>query len=446
MKKFGGLVLFIFGILLICQVSAADESNWGNIDWMQFKGTQLNVLATSMPVSEVYKSKIAEFEELTGIKVNFELLNDVDRKKKQLVDYASGMGEYDVANVGFSNREEFAQPGYMESLQPYLDNPKLTDKDWYKIDDYPKDVLAGGISGDKLVMIPFTAEYFLLWYRKDIFSLLNLTPPKTPTELKDIAAKLEAARKDGKIEEFAFIERTMSGASEGGWNLFCTAHRLGFDFVDFKDMVSYTNTPMGIEIMSFYTNLCKQYGPPGSANWTWTDIGAAAAQGKLAMVVGGNASYAYLEDKNTSKVAGKMGYVPPPMENGKDPLWIWGWAINAKSKNKEAAWLLVQWLTSPNLITEMAPLYGCPARKSVYLLPEYIEAMPSQEFIDSQLWMMENGIDPDTQFLLTPMYGEVADLVSKEMNAVVAGIKTVEQACQDAEAALVKIGFKTSVQ
>ena len=143
MKKFGGLVLFIFGILLICQIAAADESNWGNIDWVQFKGTQLNVLATSMPVSEVYKSKIAEFEELTGIKVNFELLNDVDRKKKQLVDYASGMGEYDVANVGFSNREEFAQPGYMESLQPYLDNPKLTDKDWYNIDDYPKDVLAG---------------------------------------------------------------------------------------------------------------------------------------------------------------------------------------------------------------------------------------------------------------------------------------------------------------
>jgi len=445
-KKLGILVFLITGVLLISQVVLAAESNWGNIDWMQFKGTQLNVLATSMPVAEVYKSKIAEFEQLTGIKVNFELLNDVDRKKKQLVDYASGMGEYDVANVGFSNREEFAQPGYMEPLQTYLDNPQLTDQEWYNIDDYPKDVLAAGISGDKLVMIPFTAEYFLLWYVKDVFDQLGLTPPKTPSELKSVAAQIDQARKDGKIEQYAFIERTMSGASEGGWNLFCTAHRMGFDFVDFKEMISYANTPKGIEIMSYYTDLCIQYGPPGSASWTWTDIGAAFTQGKLAMAVGGNASYAYLEDKTNSKVAGKVGYAPPPMENGKDPLWIWGWAINTKSKNKEAAWLLVQWLTSPNLIAEMAPLYGCPARKSVYSLPEYIEAMPSQQFIDSQLWMMENGIDPYTQFVLTPMYGEVADLVSKEMNAVVAGIKTSEQACQDADAALVKIGFKSAAQ
>lgn len=444
MKKLSTIVLLIIGLLLVSQVVSAAEANWGSIDWMQFKGTQLNVLATSMPVAEVYKSKIAEFEKLTGIKVNFELLNDVDRRKKQLVDYASGMGEYDVGNVGFSNREEFAQPGYLEPLQPYLDDSKLTDKTWYNLDDYPKDVLAAGTSGDKLVMIPFTAEYFLLWYNKDIFTQLGLTPPKTSADLKDVAAKLDQARKDGKIEQYAFIDRTMSGASEGGWNLFCTAHRMGFDFVDFKNMVSNANTPKGIEIMRYYTDLCKQYGPPGSANWTWTDIGAAFTQGKLAMAVGGNASYAYLEDKTNSKVAGKVGYVPPPMENGKDPLWIWGWAINAKSKNKEASWLLVQWLTSPNLIAEMAPLYGCPARKSVYSLPEYIKAMPSQEFINSQLWMMENGIDPYTQFVLTPKYGEVADLVSKEMNAVMAGIKTTEQACQDADAALVKIGFKSS--
>jgi len=70
-KKLGILVFLITGVLLISQVVLAAESNWGNIDWMQFKGTQLNVLATSMPVAEVYKSKIAEFEQLTGIKVNF---------------------------------------------------------------------------------------------------------------------------------------------------------------------------------------------------------------------------------------------------------------------------------------------------------------------------------------------------------------------------------------
>ncbi|MCX6089316.1 MAG: sugar ABC transporter substrate-binding protein [Candidatus Atribacteria bacterium] len=443
MKKVSVIVILLLSVVLLSQLVLAAEQKWGNIDWQQFKGIQLNVLATAMPVAEVYKGKIAVFEALTGIKVNFELLNDVDRRKKQLVDFASGMGEYDVSNVGFSNREEFVQPGYLEPLDVYLNNPKLTDSAWYNLADYPKDVLAAGTSNGKIIMIPFTAEYFLLWYNKDVFTKLGLKPPKTPAELKEVAGKLDQARKDGKIEQFAFVDRNMAGASEGGWNLFCTAHRMGFDFVDFKTVTSNANTPKGIEAMKFYTDMAK-FGPPGSGNWTWGDIGSAFSQGKLSMAVAGNASYAYLEDVSKSKVAGKVGYATPPMEGGKDPLWIWGWAISASSKNKEASWLLVQWLTSPNLIAEMAPLYGCPARKSVYALEDYKKAMPSQEFIDSQLWMLDNGIDPYTQFVLTPKYGEVSDLVSKEMNAVVAGIKTPEQACADADAALVKIGFKSS--
>ena len=34
------------------------------------------------------------------------------------------------------------------------------------------------------------------------------------------------------------------------------------DFVDFKDMISYTNTPKGIEIMSFYTDYVNNMDHP----------------------------------------------------------------------------------------------------------------------------------------------------------------------------------------
>ena len=236
MKKifvFWAIVVSI-SLLLPCFPGTARAEDWGNIDWQQFKGTELNVLATAMPVSEVYKKRIEKFEALTGIKVNFELLNDVDRRKKQIVDFSSGMGEYDVGNIGHSNREEFAQPGYLEPLQQYLDDPKLTDKAWYNFGDYPKDVIASGYSGDTLVFIPYTAEYFLLWYRKDIFSDLGLSAPTSFEELRATTAKLNEAREAGKIKEYAWIERQMPGASEAGWNLFCTANRFdGFDLINF---------------------------------------------------------------------------------------------------------------------------------------------------------------------------------------------------------------------
>ena len=126
---------------------------------------------------------------------------------------------------------------------------------------------------------------------------------------------------------------------------------------------------------------------------------------------------------------------------GKDPLWIWGWGINAGSKAKKAAWLFVQWATSPNLVKEMGPDYGCPARKSAYYDPVYLKAMPSQEFVNSQLWMMEFGVNSSPS-VIHAGYSEPADIISKEMSSVVAGIKDVEQAAEDAEKALVRIGYK----
>ena len=427
--------------------SAAPQGAWGNIDWQQFKGTTLNVLMTAMPVADIYKAAIADFEAMTGIKVKFTAMNDGDRLKAQLVDFSGGTGQYDVSNVGLSNREQFVAGNYLEPLQPYLDDATLTDAAWYNIGDYAPDILAAGYSGadptaGTLVYIPFTGEYFLLWYRQDIFQQLGLTPPKTIDELKTVAQKLDDARKAGTITEYAWMDRAQAGASEAGWNMFCGASREGFQMVDFVNKKNSLDTPQGVEFMTFYTDMIKKYGPPGSGNWTWPDISKAFSQGQLAMTVAGNASYATLEDAATSKVAGKVGYAPPPFANGgKDPLWEWGWSINAGSKNKKAAWLFLQWATSVPLMQQISPKFGVPARSSIYADPTYLAAMPNQEFVDSQAWMLKNGTDPRAPHVMSPDYGKVADLISKEMNAVLAGQQTPEQATKAASEALSKAGY-----
>ena len=209
-------------------------------------------------------------------------------------------------------------------------------------------------------------------------------------------------------------------------------------------MTSFVNTPKGHEVLDYYTSMVKEFAPPGSGNWTWGEIAVAFKTGQVAMTTGGNASYAYLEDPKESKVAGRVGYGPPPMgENGKDPLWVWGWGMNKDSKNKGAAWLFIEWATSPTLMKEIAPEYGCPARQSSYSDPDYVKAMPSQEFIDAQLYMMTQGVNPYPQ-LIHAKYGEGADIVSKEMSNIIAGIKDVKQAAEDADKALMKLGYKAA--
>lgn len=425
--------------------SGAQAEDWGNIDWQQFKGTRLRAINIPMVVSDYgyIPERLGDFEKLTGMKVDIELVPTDALREKLLVDFAAGMGEYDVPSVGFASREEYSIAGYLEPIEKYLNDPKLTDLEWYNLDDYTKPVFSSGInSKGQLVFIPYTAEYFLLWYRKDIFEKLGLGVPLDIVELRKTAEKLDRVRKEGRITAYAYIDRVMPGPGEAGWSIFCHANRYNVELVDFENMISYLTTPLAIEYLDYYTSMSKKYGPPGSANWGWGDIGIAYKQGMLAMATAGNASYRYIEDKATSKVAGKIGYAPPPMNpGGKDPLWIWGWGISAASKAKKAAWLFVQWATSPNLIEEMGPDYGCPARKSAYYDPVYLKAMPSQEFINSQLWMMEFGVNPKPS-VIHAGYSEPSDIISKEMSSVVAGIKDVEQAAEDAEKALVKIGYK----
>jgi len=417
--------------------------DWGNIDWQQFKGAEINAIGLAMPVSESYKSRLDQFKALTGITVNLEQLNDADRRKKEIVDFTSGMGEYDVHQIGYSQREEFAKPGYLEHLDKYLNDPTLTDKEWYDFDDYPKDNIASGYSDGKLVFIPFTSEFFLLWYRKDIFEEYNIAVPKTMNELWDTAEKLTELRNAGKIKEYAWAERGMPGAGEAGWNLFCTGYRFDFQFIDYENMTTYVNTPRGKEVLTYYTSMIKNFAPPGSQNWQWPEIAQSFKTEQVCMTTGGNASSPYLEDPKESKVVGRVGYAPPPMvPGGKDPLWVWGWAINKDSKNKGAAWLFVQWATSKNIMKEIAPEYAVPARASSYQDPDYVNAMPSQEFIDAQSYMNTEGIEP-AHGLIHAKYAEGADIVSKEMSNILAGIKSVDQAAADAEKALMNIGYKS---
>ena len=66
--------------------------------------------------------------------------------------------------------------------------------------------------------------------------------------------------------------------------------------------------------------------------------------------------------------------------------------------------------------------------------------MPSQEFIDAQKFMMTKGINPHPQ-LINEHYAEGAEIVSKEMSNILAGIKDVNQAAADADKQLMALGY-----
>ena len=88
------------------------------------------------------------------------------------------------------------------------------------------------------------------------------------------------------------------------------------------------------------------------------------------------------EDPKKSKVAGKVGYALIPAGPGGKTysgLWTWALGISKATKNKEAAWLFVQWATAQRTLLNATIDYRNynPSRVSITNDPRVQEIMGS---------------------------------------------------------------------
>ncbi len=85
-----GCVMGLFAFALAGVSNAAeDELAWfkkANIDWQQFKGTDLTIAMNEHPFTESLLPLIPQFEQLTGMKVKYLILPEEEYFKKIEVD------------------------------------------------------------------------------------------------------------------------------------------------------------------------------------------------------------------------------------------------------------------------------------------------------------------------------------------------------------------------
>ena len=151
------------------------------------------------------------FEEETGIKVQMQVLQSGQIRKKQDIMLAGKDPQLDIVMLQMDNRGgKLTAAGHLEDLQPYLDEPSLTPAGY----DYPGDWLGGClntaevITGQPLNNIVWSAQAQALHIRKDLFEKHNVKVPTTMAELEDAAKKLTIDEDgDGKPEIYGFLSR-----------------------------------------------------------------------------------------------------------------------------------------------------------------------------------------------------------------------------------------------
>lgn len=381
-----GLLYLFMGVVLSVIASAAPGPEQANINWQQFAGTTVRALFVAHPWQKGIEPQIKAFEKLTGIKMDVTTVSEDLFWDKVTPGLSAAKPPFDVLFVpsGYDVYTYFKN-GWIEPLDSYLGDPKLTDKSWYEASDFaPVFFSEFRMPDGKLYGIPISSEVYILFYRKDVLKQLGINVQDLKT-MDDWLAAVEKISKETKLYGAVVrggalgIRDELMGMVYDFWG--DLPFEAGKTPLYSKNWCPRFTHPRIEEAFATWARLMK-YSPPGVTAYTWYDATTAFAQGLAATYWFDASLFAPMfEDPAQSRVVGKVGFavVPPTKYGHGTGLWPWGIGISSKSSPevKKAAWLFIEWATSKYGEQFTAPKTWGAVRMSTWASPQYKQMLPA---------------------------------------------------------------------
>jgi multiple sugar transport system substrate-binding protein len=423
--------IWIVGLIavMLCFVTVvgwAAEYVFGTYTEKPFEGTTINVSMVAEPRSDALKKLLPEFEQLTGIKVNLEILPYPTLQEKQAVAVTQGTGAYDVVHVDCVWIGQYAGQGLVIPVEDFV---KRTDPQVLALDDFIPSVLSEqGMWEGKLYGLPFIQAVFGLHYRTDIFEEFGLTPPNTWEELRDTAAMLTEKLKDRGMTGLTFMGRR-------GVQLQCTYDNMLWSFGGEWYDENYNptiNSPEAVAALEYFKSLIP-YAPSGVLTYDWDECANAFAQGKAAMNLQWQNSAPLCQDPSRSVIVDKFNFTLIPGKEQPDgsikrtpTFGGWGLMIPKDSKNKEAAWEFIVWATTPEMEKKLA--YAQPGARYSSLNDPELRA----KFVEYEGMLKSLPLAKGRPRI--PAYSELADALEVALSEAMTGVKDPQTALNEANA------------
>ena len=389
----------------------------------QYSGTTITVVwEAGLQALDPLNFSGPKWKELTGIDVKIIEVPTAEMFTKILQEHRAGTGAYDALNVIPSWMPDLAIAGALEPLDAYVDKYGYRDELQEIAPVYRDNQMT---YDGKIYGFPDDGDVFLFYYRKDILGDPDTqkafkeklgydlpVPPTTWQEFADVGQFISdhyqnkpygaAFFRDAPYAQFMFQERFRV---EGG------------KFFDPDTLQATVNSDIGVKVLT-EMRAENKFMPPGVEAWGFVENLAAFLAGDTAMTISwppyGRWAAGYGTDEQAlswvpkSTIAGKVGYALPP---GGHPELAVGFSlsVSASSKNKEAAYLFIQWLNSKDISLERVQLpYALrdPFRDSHFVSPEYQSRWPeAPEYLDALQQGAVTGL-LDLSLLQTDRYEE----------------------------------------
>jgi multiple sugar transport system substrate-binding protein len=327
-----------------------------------YAGTTLHMLMEDLTETHYIADLLPDLEAKTGIKVEFEQVPYSNMYEK-LVPQLSGpekSGSYDAVAVDYYWPGEFARSGWMLPLDDWIAKDAT---DLSGIVQAFFDV-NGKVDG-KTYYIPYFPYPMGIVYRKD----LNIEVPKT---MDEYVAYTKSLKKGD------FYGAAMQGAPTDPiameWLNFLFANGGDLYAADLKTPT--VNNEIGLKALNQYIDMIDNAAQTGAAGANLDDASNTFAQGKAATMVTYVTIFAgFFQDPASSVIVDQWDVAPMP-GTGQGNVGVWSFGVPKSSKNPEAAWEFIKWVTSEDISRQRSLKGGSPAYSSFYSDPEILAQFP----------------------------------------------------------------------
>ncbi|QND45004.1 sugar ABC transporter substrate-binding protein (plasmid) [Rhizobium lusitanum] len=351
----GTAALGAAGLLGVRTASAA-------VDWKRFSGTTLEVNLVKSPRSEIILKNLAEFEALTGIKVNAEATPEQQQRQKTTIELSSGKPSFDVVHLSYHvQKRQFEKGGWLADISGFLKDPSLTDPSLTESDFAEAGLTFAKDSNGVLRSLPFSVDYWIVYWNKALFEKKGLAYPQTFDDMANAAEALT----DPSTKTYGFVARGLKNANTPVWTTLMLGHGttpLG------PDGKLRTTSDDAIAAAKLYQRLMTKSAPPGISGFNWAESQSAFLQGKIGMWLDGVGFAPPIENPEKSRVVGQVGYGVMPKGPKAQAAATTGDGIGvvAASNKKEAAYLFCQWVISHDMGARLLQAgAGVPFRQSI---------------------------------------------------------------------------------
>ncbi|MDD5254642.1 MAG: extracellular solute-binding protein [Candidatus Omnitrophica bacterium] len=377
-----------------------------------------------------FQTLAKQYQDNTGIKVNFELYAPSDAYSQKVRAAAQGGNLPDVFGILGEKRDfaSFIKAGHILDITPYMEE---NNGEWRKmlfakalaVNEFGAGNSYGITPG--VYGVPIDVMTIQMLYNKDLFKKLGLDPerpPQTFDEFIMVGAKIKEANMEGLV----------SGWGEM-WMIDCLANNYAFNIMGkdkvlatIRGEVPYTD-PDWIKVFSLFDQMQKS-GVLASGLVTMVNKTAEQLFANDKAVFAFNGSWCVNVYKGMNPNL-NYGAILPPKASDKYPMAIWGGAgssfmVNGRSAKKEEAVKFLKWLTTGD-----QQAYLAEATKNLPANKESLGKIPAL------LAQFARNMDATT---LPNVWGisefsQVIEAFDKGIQPIIIGEKTPEQVAQEVQ-------------